>query len=126
MPWAAISVAEDKNWPRLRIMNRTGLLQLSFKDCKNCDDLNHAFLFGGLFTRQHAEQILSFVDRHWSSVDSFLIQCESGERVAPAIAAAIMRIRYGPEADNWYFDNLHPNITVYGMLLRENNDRLFR
>lgn len=124
MPWAAISISQSRAWPSLQIHNRAALLQLSFKDCHNSDDYYRAFLFGGMFSLNHAEQILSFMDRHWECVDSFLVQCETGRCCAPAIAAAITYLKYGE--GQWYFDNLEPNLQVYNTILKQYSIRFLK
>lgn len=119
MPWAAISISSVSDWPSLQPCNRAALLQLKFNDCKNSSEYERGFLYGGIFSLSHAKQILSFAERHWNYVDSFLFQCEDGQCCAPAVAAALMYIYYGPKADDWYFENMNPNIFVYRTILRE-------
>lgn len=115
LPWAAISVSPSNDWPHLRLRNRVALLQLTVDNCQNADDVSRAFLFGGIFSHNQADQVFSFIERHWSEVDSFLVQCEDGYTCAPAIAAALMRLLYGE--DEWYFENCNPNMAIYRTLL---------
>ena len=119
MPWAAICVSSQSDWPSLQPYNRSALLQLKFKHCADATDYRDGFLYGDLFSPIHARQVLSFVNRHWDYVDSFLFQCEDGKCCAPAIAAALMYIRYGSDADDWYFENRSPNVFVYRTILKE-------
>jgi len=119
MPWAAICVSPNDRWPYLQSENRVALLQLSVDSVQNAKDIARSFLFGGMFSHNHAKQVLSFVDRYWRDVDSFLIQCNDGRTCSPAIAAAIMYIMYGNKADDWYFDNCNPNMLIYQTLIKE-------
>lgn len=119
MPWAAISISEDANWPELNPYNLTALLQLKFNHLNCAGDYERAFLFGGLFTLEHARQIIDFTNRNWINVGSFLFQCDDGMCCAPAVAAALMYIKYGPGNEKWYFENKNPSRRVYNTILRE-------
>jgi predicted protein tyrosine phosphatase len=119
-PWIAISIATHLNtWPILQSQNRIALLQLAFT---NDSYQQVQFVSPGIFTYTHAKQILDFVAAHWDEVSSILIHCGPIPCRAAAIAAAIMYIRYGKGADNWYFQKMDPNWMVYHMMLREYYD----
>jgi hypothetical protein len=67
-----------------------------------------------------AFQILEFIDSMWDRTEAFLITSERGESRAPAIAAAICRIRWGDGWEKYFLDryNGRINYLVYHMLLK--------
>ena len=68
-----------------------------------------------VMTPAHAEQILAFVERHRSTVRTWVCQCEAGVSRSAAVAAALSRILQGD--DRFFFANFSPNRWVYRTLL---------
>lgn len=124
-PWAAISVSTDPaKFPVLREENRVGLLQLSFWDICNpkfAGEFQTENIAEGMrdkvFTRQQADEILSFVSEMLSQIDTLLVHCEMGLSRSPAIAAAVANVLWGPGMDKIYFNRYTPNSFVYKMIL---------
>lgn len=68
-----------------------------------------------LFTDTMAQTLLAFV-KEKLPVEHFLVHCDAGWSRSPAVAAAFSKITTG--VDEEYFRRFHPNMRVYGAILR--------
>lgn len=119
-PWAAISVSTASgDFPELSSDNRLGLLRLQFWDISNPSQRQLEAEDPKLFSRDQAKQVIDFVNQHWDSIDTLLVHCEAGLSRSPAIAAAIISIKYGEGADEEWFYKFNPNYHVYQSIINE-------
>ena len=122
VPWVAVSISHNGSWPCISEENRIGLLQVSIPDASIHDLFYRCLGINDICDRKKAIQILDFIYQYWDRVGLLLVQCESGNCCAPAIAAACSYIHYrGTEIR--FFDRYHPNWLVYSMLLKVHYDR---
>lgn len=108
VPWAAIAISSDGDFPALDDTNRLALLQLVFEDTLDRDSPD-------AFNAFQATAILDFVAEWWDRIDVWLIHCELGLSRSPAVAAALSRIYY--QDDGPWFELEFPNALVYELLL---------
>ena len=115
VPWAAISISTDYDWPELNEVNREGLLRLRFADTDKDDD-------GGI-TEDQAMQILIFVRMSVKShqAETLLVHCLMGQSRSPAVAAAICNVL--GEDDSYFFKKYTPNRKVYRTILQVAHER---
>ena len=73
-----------------------------------------------LFTREHAQQILDFVEAHIPRARGILVHCTHGVFRSPAVAAALSTILQGEEQFFAAFHNRNPH--VYKTLMAEWDD----
>jgi predicted protein tyrosine phosphatase len=120
-PWAAISVStQPGDFPELSAENRLGLLRLCFWDISKPSLRQLEAEDPKLFTREQGREILDFVDEHWDKIDTLLVHCEAGMSRSPAIASAIISIKYGEGADAEWFKTYHLlNRFVYKLITEE-------
>lgn len=129
--WAAISVTTyPSEFAKLNGTKRLGLLQLAFADVNKEEDVErinvlvHATENTSFFTKEHAAQIINFVQEMKSKgIELFLVHCEAGISRSPAIAAALHKI-FVDKDDMEYFKRFQPNSHVYKTILEyafENN-----
>jgi predicted protein tyrosine phosphatase len=90
--------------------NRMGLLRLHFHDV---DTIKEGYLH---FTKDHAKQIVEFVNRHKERIEEIIIHCTAGFSRSPGIAAALAKGLFNQDDDK-YFYNFSPNRLVYRTLL---------
>ena len=136
-PHAIISVGEPKPWrenypgPAKFANNklREGVLYLEFYDIDVYSITNAGYLLeiqkmkkehgSGLFTDDHAKQILDFVNELRGKIEALICHCEAGISRSAGMAAAIERILTG--SDERVFNNIKyiPNMFVYRKILNE-------
>ena len=105
--WACISIANtEQEFAIIPTANRCALLQLAFADV--------TFPVDGYrtFHDDHAHDILDFVTRYWSHVDTLLIHCDAGISRSSAVAAAIARLKFRDESE-FLDEPFEPNPLVY-------------
>ena len=119
-PWAAISVSTTMgDFPELSEQNRLGLLRLCFWDISNPSNRQLEADDPKLFSYEQANQVLEFVDEHWDKIDTLLVHCEAGLSRSPAIASAIISIKYGEGSDVEWFKRFNLNRLVYQRIIEE-------
>jgi predicted protein tyrosine phosphatase len=127
-PWAAISIDTFPEWPKLNKCQQVGLLQLEFADINCREDVGpellamHPDLPDRLFTEEHANQILDFVQKHWDEIEVLMVHCYAGLCRSPAVAAAIHKI-FQNDDDSAFFSLYTPNSRVYTTILTVANQR---
>ena len=94
--------------PLLKNSHLKGVLQTHFDD--------PAYVREGAITPTQAEEIITFVNRHWDGIVDIYVHCHQGVSRSPAVAAALMRIFMGAPEYFW-FENYRPNGVVYGMII---------
>lgn len=127
-PWAAISIDTYPGWPKLNMCQRFGLLQLEFADINSREDVDPSTLAvypdlpDRLFTKEHATQILDFVEKYWNDIEVLMVHCYAGQCRSPAVAAAIHKI-WQDYDDSAYFNLYTPNSLVYKTILEVANEK---
>lgn len=92
-------------------LNCSGQLYLQIDDIHN----ESQFFYGGnFFNKNHAKDILNFVNSHKDHVGFFLIVCQNGN-CSSAISSALSHIYQGTRID---FTKQLFNIQVYRQMLR--------
>ena len=114
LPWAAIAISSDGDFPTLDETNRLALLRLIFEDTLDRDSPDS-------FSGAQATAILDFVAEWWDRIDVLLVHCELGLSRSPAVAAALSRIYY--QDDGPWFEQEFPNALVYELLLETHAQR---
>lgn len=115
VPWVAISIICEGDFPKLSKENRLAICKVAFWD-------TDVVVRGQpRMTECQAEEILKFADEYWDKVETLLIHCDAGRSRSPAVAAALSRIKVGH--DDGYFNSHIPNRWVYGTLLKVNETR---
>ena len=115
--WAVISIATiPNNWPTIEANeNFKGVLRLTFADI----DSRYKDLV--MFSEDHAEEIIGFVDALKDDLDVLIVHCEAGLSRSPAVAAALHHEIYGN--DGPFFKSHYPNRFVYRTLMNAYNAR---
>ena len=113
--WALISIThEDGAWPNLNVKeddkNFKGVLKLFFADI---DKESEGWV---LFSEEHANQILDFVESRHPFLDLLIIHCLAGLSRSPGAAAAISKIYLGHDGE--FFNTKTPNMLVYSTILK--------
>lgn len=128
VPWACISIADIKGeHPNLCKVKCQGILQLIFLDSESENDLMMSEIEllkkneSSMFTEEHAEQILDFVDGIWDKVETLMLHCYAGYSRSPAVAAALSKIYYNN--DTHFFNSYSPNKMVYNTILKVAQER---
>ena len=137
LPHAIISIGEPESQQgespdQAKFANnkqRIGLLRLQFYDIDITSLTNNGYIIEvqkalkkyehGLFTDEHAEQILNFVEDMKDKIELLICHCEAGISRSSGTAAAILRILTG--SDNKIFNDpkYFPNMLVYRKILNE-------
>jgi len=94
-------------------------LDMSFFDMETAED---ARIFQeeyghGLFTEEHAAQILDFLDAVKDEVNAIVCNCEAGVSRSSAVAAAILRITTGSDEKIFNDPRYIPNRFIYRTIL---------
>jgi predicted protein tyrosine phosphatase len=113
-PYAVISImCPFDNFPELK-KGYVDLLRLKFLDI----DQDELCGYKG-FDVTDANNILDFVEKNKSIVDTIAIHCNAGISRSSGVAAALSKIYNGD--DTWVFKNRKycPNLRVYSLLLKE-------
>jgi len=71
----------------------------------------------GLFTEEHAAQILDFLDAVKDEVNAIVCNCEAGVSRSSAVAAAILRITTGSDEKIFNDPRYIPNRFIYRTIL---------
>lgn len=96
--------------------NRIGILRAYFNDLdKELENMEGMILFN----KDHAKNIIAFVNKYKNTVDTIYINCTAGISRSPAIAAALSKMIYGDDA--YYFKKYTPNMLVYRIMMDEIN-----
>ena len=90
--------------------NSKGVLYLQFFDIDFIDENTPAY---GMFTKEHAKEILDFVYKVRASVDLLIFSCDAGRSRSAAVAAAIWHILGGPGAESGIFDSRMYNVNMH-------------
>ena len=90
-----------------------GVLRLSFPDADTPSD-QHAE--ESLFSREHAMQVWTFVQRHLPEIERIVVHCDAGVSRSPAVAAALSKVLNGDDAE-FFGGRYRPNMRVYSTLL---------
>lgn len=117
-PWACISISSPmESHPVISRDNLVDLLQMKFYDAEfERPEYDHEFMFN----RNHAEQILDFVDRI-DKVDILMIHCEAGMSRSPAVGASIAKLRWND--DQIFFDKYTPNMMIFRQIMNLGMER---
>lgn len=88
---------------------RQAALHLKFDDIS---DIDSRYVY---FTREHAREILEFVDKHITKIQLIVVQCQAGLSRSVAVGAALSKIiNYSDDA---VFTRGIPNMFVYTTML---------
>ena len=83
-----------------------------------------------LFSREHAEEIISFVEKHVTNIKAVVVHCDAGYSRSPGVAAALALIHNNDDREFW--DNsgrmygsprYDPNRFVYHTILNVWQDK---
>ena len=97
--------------------NRRGVLRLSFADLDNINDAKQIGQAHYLMTKEQAEEVIAFVNKHVNSIETIICQCDGGVSRSSGMAAALSKIFNGD--DSWVFNSREyvPNMFVYRMIM---------
>ncbi len=118
-PWACISISSPTlSHPVISKTNLVDLLQMEFYDAE--------FVYPGLdpefmFNRDHAIQILDFVDSVVDQIDLLMVHCEAGMSRSPAVGASIAKLRW--DDDKVFFSKYTPNMKIYRQMMDAGMER---
>ncbi len=92
----------------VRKYTQNNILGLSFAD--TIEEKHHM-----RFTKEHAEQIVSFISRTQANDDIFIC-CDSGESRSSALAAALILYKGEDDLYIWQSTEYHPNRLVFKVM----------
>lgn len=109
---------QDPNYDFVKLPEQSSRLAWIGFHCYDLDDDCGQFPYSRfLFEREHAKELLTFINTWKDKVDLIVIQCVAGVSRSMGAAAALGKILNGD--DTQFFKEGCPNMRIYRMLLEE-------